>query len=135
MPGSPGPLARHRQDDRKGGLSLRGVAFMTVLAVLTLLVVLVNPLPSFCLSYKIQYQEATVAVLTVLAVSAVMAVPVMTATPLKRRRTNVQQLTRNIDLPCSFYYLFFSFVLIELKPFVLKGKVLGENFPKKCEKF
>ena len=38
-----------------------------------------------------------------------------------------------------FYYLFFSFVLLELKPFVLKGKVLGENyekvwkFVKKCE--
>ena len=40
-------------------------------------------LPSFCLSYKIQYREATVAVLTVLTVSAVIAVSVMTATPLK----------------------------------------------------
>ena len=46
----------------------------------------------------------------------------------RRRRTNVQQLTCNIDLSSSFYYLFFSFVLIELKPFVLKGKVLGEKF-------
>ena len=27
-----------------------------------------------------------------------------------RRRTNVQQLTCNIDLSCSFYHLFFSFV-------------------------
>ena len=45
-----------------------------------------------------------------------------------RRRTNVQQLTCNIDLSYSFYYLFCSFVLIELKPFVLKGKVLGEKF-------
>ena len=45
-----------------------------------------------------------------------------------RRRTNVQQLTCNIDLSRSFYYFFFSFVLLELKPFVLKGKVLGENF-------
>ena len=54
-----------------------------------------------------------------------------------RRRTNVQQLTCNIDLSCSFYYFFFSFVLIELKRFVLKGKVLGEKFwksVKKCEK-
>ena len=57
-----------------------------------------------------------------------------------RRRTNVQQLTCKIDLSNSFYYLFFSFVLIELKPFVLKGKVLGEKFwkvlesAKKCEK-
>ena len=47
-----------------------------------------------------------------------------------RRRTNVQQLTCNIDLSNSFYYLFFSFVLIELKPFVLKGKVLGKNSEK-----
>ena len=47
-----------------------------------------------------------------------------------RRRTKVQQLTCNIDLSCSFYYLFFSFVLIELKPFVLKGKVLGQKFCK-----
>ena len=46
----------------------------------------------------------------------------------------MQQLTCNIDLSGSFYYLFFSFVLIELKPFVLKGKVLGENYEKKCEK-
>ena len=54
-----------------------------------------------------------------------------------RRRTNVQQLTCNIDLSRSFYYLFFSFVLIKLKPFVLQGKVLGEKFwksVKKCEK-
>ena len=65
------------QDHGKGGLSLRGVAFMTVVAVLE------NTLPSFCLSYKIQHNEATVAVLTVLAVSAAMAVSVMTATPLK----------------------------------------------------
>ena len=42
----------------------------------------------------------------------------------------MQQLTCNIDLSCSFYYLFFSFVLLELKPFVLKGKVLGENSEK-----
>ena len=42
------------------------------------------------------------------------------------RRTNVQQLTCNIDdLSRSFYYLFFSFVLLELKPLVLKGKVPG----------
>ena len=53
------------QDDGKGGLSLRGVAFMTVLAVLTVL--------RLC-------QET---VLTVLAVWAVVAVSVMTAPPLK----------------------------------------------------
>ena len=58
---------------------------MTVLAVFMVLAVLESTLPSFCLSYKykIQHNEATVAVLTVLAVSAVMAVSVMTATPLK----------------------------------------------------
>ena len=44
-----------------------------------------------------------------------------------RRRTNVQQLSCKIDLSNYFYYLFFSFVLIELKPFVLKGKVPGEK--------
>ena len=43
----------------------------------------------------------------------------------RRRRTNVQQLTCKINLSSSFYFLFFSFVLIE--PFVLKGKVLGEK--------
>ena len=59
---------------------------MTALAVLTVLAVLESTLPSFCLSYRIQHNEATVAVLTVLAVlavSEVMAVSVMTATPLK----------------------------------------------------
>ena len=45
----------------------------------------------------------------------------------------MQQLTCNIDFSCYFYYLFFSFVLSELKPFVLKGKVLGEKILKKCE--
>ena len=40
----------------------------------------------------------------------------------------MQQLTCKIDLSSSFDYLFFSFVLIELKPFVLKGKVLGDKF-------
>ena len=53
---------------------------MTVLAVLA---VLESTLPSCCLSYKIQHSEATVAVLTLLALSAAVAVSVMTATPLK----------------------------------------------------
>ena len=44
-----------------------------------------------------------------------------------RRRTNVQQLTCNIDLSSYFYYFFFSFVLIELKPFV-EGKSPGGKF-------
>ena len=56
---------------------------MTVLAVWTVLAVLQSTLPSFRLSYKIQDQEATVTVLTALAVSAFMAVSVVTATPLK----------------------------------------------------
>ena len=42
----------------------------------------------------------------------------------------MQQLTCKIDLSSSFYYLFFSFVLLELKPFVLKGKVPGGNYEK-----
>ena len=67
---------------------------MTVLAVLA---VLESTLPSVCLSYKIQYNEATVAVLTVLAVSAVMAVSVMTATPLK-----LNPLFRDPEFSCVF---------------------------------
>ena len=74
------PAKKASNNARKGGLSLRGVAFMTVLAVLA---VLGSALPSFCLSYKIQCQETTVTVLTVLAVSPVVAVSVVTATPLK----------------------------------------------------
>ena len=50
------------QDHGKGGLSLRGVAFMTVLAVLTVVAVLESTLPSFCFSFEIQHNEATVAV-------------------------------------------------------------------------
>ena len=42
----------------------------------------------------------------------------------------MQQLTCNIDLSCSFYYLFFSFVLLELKPLVLSGKSWGKNSEK-----
>ena len=54
---------------------------MMVLAVLTVWAVLDREhLALLFLSYKIQQYEATVAVLTV---SAVMAVSVMTATPLK----------------------------------------------------
>ena len=53
------------QDDGKGGLGLRGVAFMTVFAVLTVSAVLESTLPSFKMSYKIQCQETTVTVLAV----------------------------------------------------------------------
>ena len=49
---------------------------------MTVLVVLESTLPPLLLVLeKIQHNEATVAVLTVLAVPAVMAVSVMTATP------------------------------------------------------
>ena len=81
----PSTRSLQNQDHGKGGLSLRGVAFMTVLTVLA---VLESTLPSFCWSYKIQDKEATV---TVLAVSAVVAVSVMTAPPLKL----------NPPFPCS----------------------------------
>ena len=47
-----------------------------------------------------------------------------------RRRTNVQQLTCKIDLSNSFYYLFFSFVLLELKPLFWRGKSWGKNYEK-----
>ena len=76
-------LRSEKSGSRKGGVEFKGVAFMTVLAVLTVLASLESTLPSVCLSYKIQHSEATVAVFTVLAVSAVMAVSVVTATPLK----------------------------------------------------
>ena len=57
---------------------------MTVLVVLTVSAVLKSTLPSFRLSFKIQDKvlEATVTVLTVLEVSAVVAVSVVTANPL-----------------------------------------------------
>ena len=56
---------------------------MTVWVVWTVLAVLESTLPSFLWYYEIQHSEATVEVLTGLAVSAVMAVSVRTATPLK----------------------------------------------------
>ena len=65
------------QDVGKGGVEIKGVAFMTVLAVLTALAALESTLPSLCLSYKIQDEGASV------MVSAVKAVSVATATPLK----------------------------------------------------
>ena len=54
----------------------------------------------------------------------------------------MQQLTCNIDSSSSFDSLFFSFVLLELKPslFFLRGKSWGKNSEKvptsvkKCEK-
>ena len=43
----------------------------------------------------------------------------------------MQQLTCKIDLSNSFSYLFFSFVILELKPFVfLSGKSWGKNSEK-----
>ena len=47
----------------------------------------------------------------------------------------MQQLTCKIDSSRSFYYLFLSFVLLELKPFVLKGLVLGEKVPKSAKNY
>ena len=52
------------------GLSLRGAAFITVLAGLKVLLFLESDLPCCCSSYKIQDQEATI---TVLVVSAIFA--------------------------------------------------------------
>ena len=46
----------------------------------------------------------------------------------------MQQITSNIDLFNSFYCLFFSFVLTELKPFCLEGESPGGKILKKCEK-
>ena len=47
----------------------------------------------------------------------------------------MQKLTCKIDLSNYFYYLFFSFVRLELKPFVLKGKVLGEKLWKSVKNY
>ena len=48
----------------------------------------------------------------------------------------MQRLTCKIDLSSSFYYLFFSFVLIELKAKTLcfEGESPGGKIMKKCEK-
>ena len=46
----------------------------------------------------------------------------------------MQQLTCNIDVSSSFYYLFFSFVLIELKALCFEGESPGGKSVKKCEK-
>ena len=56
--------------------------------------------------------------------------------PFPRRRTNVQQLTCNIGLSCSVYYIFFFFVLLELNPLFWRGKSRGKNYEKlwNCEK-
>ena len=47
----------------------------------------------------------------------------------------MQQLTCNIDLSNSFYYLFFCFVLIELaKTLCFEGESPGGKILKMCEK-
>ena len=71
---APGHL---NQDVGKGVLSFRAVAFHDGFWR-----VLESTLPTFCLSYKLQHNEATVAVLTVLAVLAVMATPLKLNPPL-----------------------------------------------------
>ena len=53
------------------GVEFKGVAFVTVLAVLTVSAVLESTLPSFLLSDKMQDKEAKVTVLVVVAVSVV----------------------------------------------------------------
>ena len=102
------------QDVRKGGLSLRGVAFMTVSAVLMVSAVLDSTLPSFRLSYKIQDKEATVTALTVLAISTAVVVSVVTATPLKLnppfRHSEVRNVCRKFD-QTLYVYVVFSFLL------------------------
>ena len=47
----------------------------------------------------------------------------------------MQQLTCNIDLSRSFYYLFFFFVLIEPKTLCFEGESPGGKLMKKCEKY
>ena len=79
--------AKQNQDDGKGGLSLRGVAFMTVFAVLTVLAVLETqwraPCSPFAGPAKTTGQRGNLDGFEVLAVWAVMAVSVVTANPVK----------------------------------------------------
>ena len=67
----------------QGGVEFKGGGLHDSLAVLTVLAVLESTLRSFSLSYKIQYQEAAVTVLTVSAVGGVVAILVVTDSPLK----------------------------------------------------
>ena len=46
----------------------------------------------------------------------------------------MQQLTCKIDSSSSFYYLFFSFILLELKAFVFEGESPGGKILKKVPK-
>ena len=64
----------------KGGLSFRGIAFMTVLAVSA---VLKSTLPSLRLSYNMQDKETTVTVLAASAVSVVAPAPPEISAPPK----------------------------------------------------
>ena len=86
---------------------------MMVLAVLTVLAVLESTLRSFCLSFKITYQGAAVAVL---AVSAVVAVSVVTATPLK------------LSPPLLSSWLILSFFSLPRGPCDRKNSIPIENF-------
>ena len=76
------------QDDGKGGLGLRGGAFMTVLAVLTVLVALESPFTLLLLAL----QNTVPRDVTVLAVLAVVAVLVVAAAPLNRSELKVTEL-------------------------------------------
>ena len=64
-------IPTYQKNHCKRGVEFKGGSLHDVLTVLE------STLPSLCLSYKIQHHKATV------AVSAVMEVSVMTATPLK----------------------------------------------------
>ena len=46
----------------------------------------------------------------------------------------MQQLTCKIDSSNSFYYLFFSFIILELKAPCFEGKSPGGKIMKKCQK-
>ena len=79
------PLARLEGDSgcRKRGVEFKGGSLHDGFGGFDGLAVLESTLPSFCFSYKKKYREAAVKVLMVLAVSAVVAVSVVTAAPLK----------------------------------------------------
>ena len=93
-----GTLCNNRSllDAGKGGLSLRGVSFMTVLE---------STLPPSCFSCEVQCQETTVTVLAVVAVSVVTATP-LKLTPLFRRPERVALFsgsTRRQHFPGDFW--------------------------------
>ena len=71
------------------------------MTVLTVLAVLESTLPSFFVSYKIQHNEATMAVWTVLAVSVMTAAPVKLNPPCRDPSMIFRDFLRQVLCPIS----------------------------------